>query len=147
MKLILFEQIAQDIQSEHGFHIGFYCFVSSLCHISNQIEELDEILPSTDVLFTADLVVISKSSLLQNVFIDCGLSIDLIIFFGKRHLIEASNVVSSQLLNEKIEELYLVACVDAFANNAEQSENLKILLLVKDEGVLLINHSFSQFAH
>ena len=39
----------------------------------------------------------------------------------------------------------MVAGIDAIAHNAEKSENLKVLLLVEHERVLLVDHAISQF--
>lgn len=78
----MFEQIRQDVQGKHGFHVGFDSFVPSFGHVCDQIQEFYEIFPSGVVLLSTDLVVVSESSLLQDVLINSCLCVNLIIFLG-----------------------------------------------------------------
>ena len=55
-----------------------------------------------------------------------------------------------EFLSKKYNAEIVLPSGDADMNNIRAeiiSENLEILLLIEDEGVLLIDHSFSQLAH
>lgn len=45
MKLVLLKQIRKNVKSKHSLHIGFYSFISSLGHISDQIEVFNKVFP------------------------------------------------------------------------------------------------------
>lgn len=82
MELIMFEQIRENVQGKHCLHVGFDSLVPSFGHVCNQVQEFHEIFPSRVVLLSADLVVVSESSLLEDVLVDSRFCVNLIVFLG-----------------------------------------------------------------
>ena len=118
--------------------------VPSPGHVRTQVKELNKILPGSDVLLLAYLVVVPKAPLLQPALINRGVHPYLVVLFEQTDLV---HVVGSELFYVVVQDLDLVGCVYLLTHNAEQPEHLEVLLLVEVDVPPLIQHVRGEFLH
>lgn len=131
-KLLLFdEKICHNFYGKHRSHIIFNEFVPTFSHISHKIKILNKICPCRRVLFFTYFEIVLENPLFQLVFINCSLSKDIFILFGKCYLIQIAYVIMLEIFYEFVQNCYLTACIHTFSNNTKESKQLKIFDLDK----------------
>ena len=141
IKLLIFEELSQNIKSHHSFNVTFNDFVSSFCHVCNKVKVFHEIFPCTKILFLTNFVVVPEFSFPAGVFINGSFSKNNVIFLRKTYQIDNTGLLMClYLFDETIQDFNLAFCIDAAFTNTEKSEYLKVLLFMKNVDAWSLDH-------
>ena len=128
VELLIFEEVAEQLERVDGAQLHLRYLVPALRQIRNEVEVLHEVQPGGLVLLLALLVELPELVALGARFVQTSADRNPAVFLDQLYLVETVGFLED--LDEVVEDEFLVVGVDGLADDAEQPEDLEVLLLV-----------------